>query len=433
MPTFIQGAQGNQINSTGSGTPASAVFASANTLHNLIAVAVLFFPRTLTGSGYTGPSLTVSDTAGNSYVLGFAETYPSGGVTVAHYFCLSCLGSANTVKVSSTNTGAALFIDVHEVQADSGQVWKFNGCGSGQTTTTGDLSTSGPVVEGQYNSSNTYCFASIGFDSDNQHATVFASTTAWNSRQFNSNSTAIDTGATTTGGAELYFYGALSTYDALNTANVSWEWLADGRTIYTAIGIISYFASLIPSCDPPVATPTPGSYTGTQTVTLSQDQAFSMYYTLDGSTPTTASTHYTTAITVSANEQINVLVYDSSLVNAATVTALIYTILPPLPANANIAISWIRRTRVGGAWLDGTGTVPLSEESESYDLFIYDDTGTTVVRSALGLTSPSFNYTSAMQFSDFGIYKPYVYVKVFQNSAAMGHGFPAINPTCGKF
>lgn len=38
--------------------------------------------------------------------------------------------------------------------------------------------------------------------------------------------------------------------------------------------------------------------------------------------------------------------------------------------SGNINMSWVRRTRVGGAWLDGAGTVPLSEQAESYDLDI---------------------------------------------------------------
>lgn len=36
----------------------------------------------------------------------------------------------------------------------------------------------------------------------------------------------------------------------------------------------------------------------------------------------------------------------------------------------NMNISWVRRTRIGGSWNDGTGTVPVSEEVESYDLDI---------------------------------------------------------------
>jgi hypothetical protein len=48
----------------------------------------------------------------------------------------------------------------------------------------------------------------------------------------------------------------------------------------------------------PVATPTGGSYTGAQSVTLTTDpNATATYYTTDGSTPTTGSTLYTGAIT----------------------------------------------------------------------------------------------------------------------------------------
>lgn len=34
----------------------------------------------------------------------------------------------------------------------------------------------------------------------------------------------------------------------------------------------------------------------------------------------------------------------------------------------NLTIAWVRRTRLGGEWLDGTGTVPLAEASEAYEV-----------------------------------------------------------------
>lgn len=102
-----------------------------------------------------------------------------------------------------------------------------------------------------------------------------------------------------------------------------------------------------------------------------------------------------------------------------------------IDGSSNILISWARRTRIGGAWLDGTGTVPLSEETESYDLSVYSSDGSVLKRSVTGLTSPSFTYTAAMQTTDFGSTQPFVFVVVWQNSAVVGHGFPATNPTCG--
>lgn len=99
------------------------------------------------------------------------------------------------------------------------------------------------------------------------------------------------------------------------------------------------------------------------------------------------------------------------------------------PSSHDITLSWIRRTRIGGAWHDGTGTVPLAEESESYDLEIYD--GATLVRTVSALTSPSYIYTVAQQNADFGNAKNTIKAIVYQNSAAVGRGFPAENDAVG--
>ncbi len=65
----------------------------------------------------------------------------------------------------------------------------------------------------------------------------------------------------------------------------------------------------------------------------------------------------------------------------------------------DVTLSWQRRTRVGGELIDGTGEVPLAEDSEQYDLEIRF--GNAVVRVIGGLTSPSYVYTSADQATDF--------------------------------
>jgi hypothetical protein len=66
---------------------------------------------------------------------------------------------------------------------------------------------------------------------------------------------------------------------------------------------------------------------------------------------------------------------------------------------SNVTLSWQRRTRVGGELIDGTGEVPLAEDSERYDLEILF--GNAVVRVISGLTSPSYVYTAADQATDF--------------------------------
>jgi hypothetical protein len=66
---------------------------------------------------------------------------------------------------------------------------------------------------------------------------------------------------------------------------------------------------------------------------------------------------------------------------------------------ADITLSWVRRARVGGELIDGTGELPLAEDSEQYDLEILF--GNAVVRVVNGLNSPSYVYTSADQATDF--------------------------------
>jgi hypothetical protein len=91
---------------------------------------------------------------------------------------------------------------------------------------------------------------------------------------------------------------------------------------------------------------------------------------------------------------------------------------------SNITLSWQRRTRVGGELTDGTGEVPLAEDTEEYELEILDGPGGSVVRTVTGLTSPSFTYTSSMQSADFGGAQTELSFVVYQISAQVGRGFP---------
>jgi hypothetical protein len=75
----------------------------------------------------------------------------------------------------------------------------------------------------------------------------------------------------------------------------------------------------------PVITPSGGTFTSSQSVTMSSaTSAASIYYTLDGSTPTTSSTLYSSAITVGTDTTINAIAtaagYNPSPVSTATFT-----------------------------------------------------------------------------------------------------------------
>jgi hypothetical protein len=88
----------------------------------------------------------------------------------------------------------------------------------------------------------------------------------------------------------------------------------------------------------------------------------------------------------------------------------------------NLTISWVRRTRIGGEWLDLTGDVPLGEASEAYEMEVRNAGDTATLRTITGLVSPSASYTAAQQTSDFGATQASVNLRIFQISATVGRG-----------
>jgi hypothetical protein len=98
-------------------------------------------------------------------------------------------------------------------------------------------------------------------------------------------------------------------------------------------------------------------------------------------------------------------------------------------SGSDISLAWIRRTRLGGDMQDGTGSVPLSEQFESYEVDVYNAAGDTVLRTlkadfgAVPTTSPGATYTAAAIAEDFGAAPSSLTVVVYQISGVVGRGF----------
>jgi len=90
---------------------------------------------------------------------------------------------------------------------------------------------------------------------------------------------------------------------------------------------------------------------------------------------------------------------------------------------AGITIGWRRRTRIGGDWRDGTGTVPLAEATEAYEVDILGSGGD--VLRMLETATPQVLYPTADAEADFGAVPGSLTLRVHQISAAVGRGFPA--------
>lgn len=88
----------------------------------------------------------------------------------------------------------------------------------------------------------------------------------------------------------------------------------------------------------------------------------------------------------------------------------------------NLSLTWVRRTRLGGEWLDGVGDVPLGEPSEAYEVEIRNAGDTATLRTITGLTTPAASYTAAQQTTDGLTPGDPVLVRVYQISATVGRG-----------
>ena len=150
----------------------------------------------------------------------------------------------------------------------------------------------------------------------------------------------------------------------------------------SAVASAAYTINL-PAAATPTFTPAGGTYTSAQTVTLADTTAGAkIYYTLDGSAPTTSSTPYTAPISVGSSETINALATAPNYTASATGTAA-YTI--NLPAAAAPAFS------VAGGTYNSNQTVTLSDTTAGAAIY-YTTNGSTP-------TTSSMLYTGAITVS----------------------------------
>jgi len=142
----------------------------------------------------------------------------------------------------------------------------------------------------------------------------------------------------TTSGASIYYTTDGSTPSATHGILYSTPFTVSATETVNAIGIETGYTNS--SVQPAtytlmVATPTfsvaAGNYSSSQTVTISTTTpSAKIYYTTDGSTPTTSSTLYSGAVTISDNTTLQAIGAESGYSNSAVASAA-YTITLPAP------------------------------------------------------------------------------------------------------
>jgi hypothetical protein len=166
---------------------------------------------------------------------------------------------------------------------------------------------------------------------------------------------------------------------------------------------LSAYASGNPTT-PQVATPTfnpaPGTYTTTQSVAISDaTSGAAIYYTTDGTTPTAASTHYVSAISVSSSETIKAIAVESGFTNSPVATGA-YTIAPPAATPTFNPVAGTYST---------AQSVAISDSSPSPTIYYTTDGSTP--------TTSSTKYSSAITISSTTTLKAIATSSGFSTSA----------------
>ena len=131
-----------------------------------------------------------------------------------------------------------------------------------------------------------------------------------------------------------------------------------------------------------------GTYTSAQTVTLaSTTSGASIYYTTDGSAPTSSSTLYAGALTVSSSETLKAIAVKSGW-TSSSVTSATYTISSATPAKPQYTLTVAQATG---------GTISLSKTGSTFD------SGTTVIATAAANSGYTFSGWSGASTSKISV------------------------------
>jgi Legume lectin domain/Chitobiase/beta-hexosaminidase C-terminal domain len=160
--------------------------------------------------------------------------------------------------------------------------------------------------------------------------------------------------------------------------------IANGKVYVGNLTSVVAYGLLNGQATTPTFTPASGTYTGPQTVTISDaTPGATFFYTTDGTMPTSSSTKYSGPVTVSTSETLRAIAVESGLLNSA-VGAASYSIAgssPPPVITATPTFS------PGAGTYTATQAVTIADATPGAGIFFTTD-GTTPTTSSTAYTSP---------------------------------------------
>ncbi len=193
----------------------------------------------------------------------------------------------------------------------------------------------------------------------------------------------------TTTGATIYYTTDGSNPTALSTKYTAPVAINSSLTL-NAIAVASGFSNSsvgtaayvinLPQAATPTFSPVAGTYTSAQSVTISDTTAgATIYYTTNGSTPTTSSTKYTAPVAVNSSETLNAIAVATGFSNS-NVGAAAYTINVPQAATPTFL--------PGAGTYSSAQTVTISDTTTGATIYYTTDGSTP--------TASSTKYTAAV-------------------------------------
>jgi len=236
---------------------------------------------------------SVSDTAGNTYRLAVGPTLGTG-LAQSIYYASNIAAGNNTVTVNFTQTARYPDIRILEYQGVNTLDVTAAAAGSGTTVSSGAATTTAANE--------------LLFGADMVSGITKGAGTNFTTRIVTSPDSDL---------AEDRVVTTVGSYSATASASGGY-WVMQMATFKAVSG------------PQPAATPTfspvAGTYSSSQSVTISDTTAgATIYYTTDGSTPTTSSSVYSAPITVSTTTTINAMAAATGFTNSAVASAT-YTI-----------------------------------------------------------------------------------------------------------